>query len=167
MNRLRNISVHKCGYILGLLHWYNGMYNGRTFKGTRTLPRDILSPVFYPIIQSQTTRRDFLNPCVNNRFLPGSVCRLKLWLLVKVLSLSQIVYFWVKMLFFSKNTDLNSSEKSHCWGQTSEERINLRAPPSSALLFIGRVHIGAMALHVLHLIWFGYIARLSQWGGGG
>ncbi len=33
--------------------------------------------------------------------------------------------------------------------------------------FKGGVHIGARALHVLNLIWFGYIARLSQWGGGG
>ncbi len=42
-------------------------------------------------------------------------------------------------------------------------------PPrvSSALSFIGGVHIGARALHVLNLIWFGCIARLSQWGGGG
>ncbi len=31
-------------------------------------------------------------------------------------------------------------------------------------MFIGGVHIGARALHVLNLIWFGYIARLSQWG---
>ncbi len=46
--------------------------------------------------------------------------------------------------------------------------INLRAPwVSSALLFIGGVHIGARALHGLNLIWFGNITRLSQWGGGG
>jgi hypothetical protein len=37
----------------------------------------------------------------------------------------------------------------------------------SALSFIGGVHIGARALHVLNLIWFGYITRQSQWGGGG
>jgi hypothetical protein len=44
-----------------------------------------------------------------------------------------------------------------------------REPPkvSSPLLFKGGVHIGARALHVLNLIWFGYIARLSLWGGGG
>ncbi len=44
-----------------------------------------------------------------------------------------------------------------------------RGPPevSSALSFIGGVHIGARALHVLNLIWFGCIACLSQWGGGG
>ncbi len=29
------------------------------------------------------------------------------------------------------------------------------------------VHIGASALHVLNLIWFGYITILSPWGGGG
>ncbi len=47
----------------------------------------------------------------------------------------------------------------------SEKRIiNQRAPRvSSALSFIGRVHIGARALHVLNLIWFGQISRLSQW----
>jgi hypothetical protein len=41
-----------------------------------------------------------------------------------------------------------------------------RGPPevSSALSFIEGVHIGARALHVLNLIWFGCIARLSQWG---
>ncbi len=38
---------------------------------------------------------------------------------------------------------------------------------SSALSFIGGVHNGARALHVLDLIWFGNIAKLSQWGGGG
>jgi hypothetical protein len=40
---------------------------------------------------------------------------------------------------------------------------------SSALLLIhvGGVHIGARALLGINLIWFGYIARLSQWGGGG
>jgi hypothetical protein len=44
-----------------------------------------------------------------------------------------------------------------------------RGPPevSSALLFIGGVHIGTRALHVLNLIWFVCIARLSQCGGGG
>jgi hypothetical protein len=35
------------------------------------------------------------------------------------------------------------------------------------LYFLGGVHIGARALHVINLIWFGYIARLSQRGGGG
>ncbi len=38
---------------------------------------------------------------------------------------------------------------------------------SSALSLIGRVHIGARALLDINLIWFGYIARLTQWGGGG
>ncbi len=36
-----------------------------------------------------------------------------------------------------------------------------RAPPE----FIGGVHIGARALHVLNLIWFSNISCLSQWGG--
>jgi hypothetical protein len=27
-------------------------------------------------------------------------------------------------------------------------------------------HISAKSLHVQNLIWFGYIARISQWGGG-
>jgi hypothetical protein len=36
-----------------------------------------------------------------------------------------------------------------------------------ALLFIVGVHIGARTLHVQNLIWFGNIARLSQWGGVG
>ncbi len=31
---------------------------------------------------------------------------------------------------------------------------------------VGGVHFGTRALHVLNLIWYGYIARLSQWGGG-
>jgi hypothetical protein len=32
---------------------------------------------------------------------------------------------------------------------------------------IGGVHIGVRALLVIYLIWFGFIAHLSQWGGGG
>jgi hypothetical protein len=28
-------------------------------------------------------------------------------------------------------------------------------------------HISTTVRHVLNLIWFGYVARLSQWGGGG
>jgi hypothetical protein len=32
---------------------------------------------------------------------------------------------------------------------------------------IGRVHIDARALLDINLIWFGYIVRLSQWGGEG
>jgi hypothetical protein len=38
----------------------------------------------------------------------------------------------------------------------------LEGPPSSALSFIGGVHIGSRALHVLNLIWFGCVARLSH-----
>jgi hypothetical protein len=38
---------------------------------------------------------------------------------------------------------------------------------SSALLSIGKVHIGARALLDINLIWFGYSACLSQWGVGG
>jgi hypothetical protein len=38
---------------------------------------------------------------------------------------------------------------------------------SLALSFIGGVYFGARALHVLTLIWFGCIARLSQWGAEG
>jgi hypothetical protein len=34
-------------------------------------------------------------------------------------------------------------------------------------LFIGGVHIGGRALHILNFIWFGYISRLSQWAGMG
>jgi hypothetical protein len=30
-----------------------------------------------------------------------------------------------------------------------------------------KLQVGAWALHVLNLIWFGYISCLSQWGGGG
>ncbi len=42
----------------------------------------------------------------------------------------------------------------------------LEAPPGvrSALSFIGGVLIGARALHVLNLIWFGYIARVGRSG---
>jgi hypothetical protein len=39
-----------------------------------------------------------------------------------------------------------------------------RGTPELAFLFIGGVHISARARHVLNLIWFGYIARLSLWG---
>ncbi len=39
-------------------------------------------------------------------------------------------------------------------------------PSELAVSFIGGVHIGARALHVLNLIWFGYITCLSQWEGG-
>jgi hypothetical protein len=44
-----------------------------------------------------------------------------------------------------------------------------RGPPELVQQFRlqGGIHIGARALHVLNLIWFGYITRLSQWGGGG
>ncbi len=45
-----------------------------------------------------------------------------------------------------------------------------RGPPSPSWFstFVSRrVHIEARALHVLNLIWFGWIARLAQWGGGG
>jgi hypothetical protein len=34
-------------------------------------------------------------------------------------------------------------------------------------LFIGGAHISAMSLVFIHSIWFGYIARLPQWGGKG
>ncbi len=37
---------------------------------------------------------------------------------------------------------------------------------SSALSFIWGVHIGARALHVINLIWIGYIPCQSQWGEG-
>ncbi len=36
----------------------------------------------------------------------------------------------------------------------------------STFVYRGSLH-GARALHDLNLIWFGYITRLSQWGGGG
>jgi hypothetical protein len=43
-----------------------------------------------------------------------------------------------------------------------------RVPPELVQIFrLWGVHIGARALHVLKLIWFGYIARQSQCGGGG
>ncbi len=45
--------------------------------------------------------------------------------------------------------------------------INWRAPrDSSALSFTEGFHTGTRALHVLNLIWFGWIARLSPWGKG-
>ncbi len=46
------------------------------------------------------------------------------------------------------------------------KRNYLEGPLSSALSFIGGVHIGARALLDINLIWFGYIACLSKWGGG-
>ncbi len=43
-----------------------------------------------------------------------------------------------------------------------------RGPPELVQHFrIEGVHIGPRALHVLNLIWFGCIPRLSQWGEGG
>jgi hypothetical protein len=70
-------------------------------------------------------------------------------------------------------------EKIHCgsgdkkrWrdeGMEAQSNELTRGPPEliSALSFIGGDHIGARGLHVLNLKWFGYIARLSQWEGGG
>ncbi len=44
----------------------------------------------------------------------------------------------------------------------------LDGPLSYFSTFVYRgVHIGARAPHDINLIWFGYIARLSQWRGGG
>jgi hypothetical protein len=46
--------------------------------------------------------------------------------------------------------------------------IDIEGPSvSSALSPIGGVHVGARALVDRVLIWFGNIARLSQWGVGG
>jgi hypothetical protein len=53
-----------------------------------------------------------------------------------------------------------------CLGVPQSTELSTVPWVSSALSFIGGVHFGARALHVLNLIWFGYIARLSQWGGG-
>ncbi len=50
----------------------------------------------------------------------------------------------------------------YCIPQSNEVTILEGPPVSSALSFVGGVHIGAGALHVLNLI-----ARLSQWGAGG
>jgi|688.fasta_scaffold1136268_1 hypothetical protein len=45
---------------------------------------------------------------------------------------------------------------------TTEYRV------SPALSFIGGVQIGAIALlDIKKFVWFGHIARLTQWGGGG
>ncbi len=49
----------------------------------------------------------------------------------------------------------------------SNELTKRDSSVSSALSFIEGVHIGARALLDINLIWFGYIARLFQWGGGG
>jgi hypothetical protein len=57
------------------------------------------------------------------------------------------------------------------WCSLSNFRImiDLESPlSSSALSLVGEVHIGARALlDNINLIWFGNIALLSQWGGGG
>ncbi len=45
--------------------------------------------------------------------------------------------------------------------------IDLEGAVSSAISLIGGFHIGVKALLDVNLIWFGYIARLSQLGGGG
>ncbi len=47
--------------------------------------------------------------------------------------------------------------------QSTGNELTRGTPALSALSFIGGVHIGARALPVLNLIWFSYIARLSQW----
>ncbi len=63
-------------------------------------------------------------------------------------------------------------------GARSDRKNKLSSPPSDELIrgppelvqhfrLQGGVHIGAIALHVLNLIWLGSIARLSQWRGGG
>ncbi len=48
-----------------------------------------------------------------------------------------------------------------------EIHLYFREVPTSGNSVTGGVHIGARALLGIKLIWFGYIARLSQWGGGG
>jgi hypothetical protein len=40
-------------------------------------------------------------------------------------------------------------------------------PPKLFQSVASVLQVGARALHVINLIWFGYISRLSQWGGGG
>jgi hypothetical protein len=46
--------------------------------------------------------------------------------------------------------------------------IDIEGPLSySAPTLIGGVHIGARALLDINLMWFGFIARLSQWEGRG
>jgi hypothetical protein len=52
-------------------------------------------------------------------------------------------------------------------GPQSNELTGGPSLVSSELSFIGGVHIGARALFALILVWFGFIARLSQGGGGG
>ncbi len=49
-----------------------------------------------------------------------------------------------------------------CMGGGPQSNELTRGPPGLVQHFIGRVHIGARALHVLNLIWFGYITRLFQ-----
>ncbi len=63
---------------------------------------------------------------------------------------------------------LGSTIRTNIRYELKSNELTLEGPwVSSALSFIGGVHIGARALQVLNLIWFGSIARLSQWGGGG
>ncbi len=57
----------------------------------------------------------------------------------------------------------NKAPRSVLRGRAQSTEL-IRGPSE---LVIGGVHVGARALHVLTLIWFGCIARLSQWGGGG
>jgi hypothetical protein len=60
--------------------------------------------------------------------------------------------------------------KISCASTTSPQSKELtRGPPQlgSALSFIGGVHNGERALHILNSYGLVKIARLSQWGGGG
>jgi hypothetical protein len=70
------------------------------------------------------------------------------------------------MFNFSDSILLSPARNSRLLAQSIELT---RGPPELVQHFryIGGVHNGARALRVLNLIWFGYIARLSQWGGGG
>ncbi len=59
----------------------------------------------------------------------------------------------------------------HCWLEPGAQSPELtRGPPELVPNFRFKsfyFHIAATALHVLNSIWFGGIARLSHWGGGG
>ncbi len=75
--------------------------------------------------------------------------------------------WWRSGSSFSLDADRIHNKTLFATAFTLRVNINKRVPYISsapALSFKGVVHIGARA-HVLNLIWFGNIARLSQWGG--
>jgi hypothetical protein len=67
--------------------------------------------------------------------------------------MSESASFWLAMIFSSSTLFIRSSSSASSSSLHTTEHSYLSV--SSALPFTGGVHIGARALHVLNLIWFG------------